>query len=237
MEDIFLEGISVICKVRMSKKARRLSLRIQHDGTVEAVVPTFISQRQAESFIRSKEDWIIEALKDYQKREEAYTPIRIQDQAVIPCFNEQYRISIQIDTHLSRVLLKEEGELLSIRGSRMPAIRKKVIEWYKRKAKDYFVGQSLLFAQRINVSVYHVRIRDMETRWGSAAVNRKSLTYNWRLALAPEMIARYVVAHEVAHLRYADHSQQFWGLVEELYPEYKQYRKWLKKFGFALQLS
>ena len=36
------------------------------------------------------------------------------------------------------------------------------------------------------------------------------------LALAPEFVMRYIVAHEVSHLKHQDHSAYFWALVEYL---------------------
>ncbi len=237
MQEIVLEDISAVCKVRVSKRAKRLSLRVLHDGTVEAVIPQRMSLQQAESFIRSKQDWIGKTLKQCSKRVTGTNHFHIQDGIHIPCFQEQYQLSISINSRRIRALVKEDGDTLHIEGSGKSAIKKALIQWYKKKAKDYFVGQSLMFAKRAGVSVENIRVRDMRTRWGSAAIARKSLTYNWRLALAPEAAARYVVAHEVAHLLHADHSKRFWRVVEQLYPEYIHYRKWLKQFGFSLQFS
>lgn len=237
MQEIVLEDISAVCRVRISKRAKRLSLRVLHDGTVEAVIPKRMSSQQAESFIRSKQGWIGKTLEQYRKRVTVTNNFHIQDGTYIPCFHEQYQLSLSMAPRRTRALVKEDGDILHIEGSGKSAIKKALIQWYKKKAKDYFVGQSLIFAKRAGVSVENIRVRDMKTRWGSAAIARKSLTYNWRLALAPEAAARYVVAHEVAHLLHADHSKRFWGVVEQLYPEYKHHRKWLKQFGFSLQLS
>lgn len=52
--------------------------------------------------------------------------------------------------------------------------------------------------------------------------------------MAPMEVVDYLVVHEVAHLRHHNHSKRFWGLVEELYPDYKANRKWLKENGHRL---
>ena len=58
--------------------------------------------------------------------------------------------------------------------------------------------------------------------------------FSWRLIMAPPEVLRYVAAHEVAHLRHMDHSAAFWATVEELMPDYKAPRKWLKDQGRSL---
>lgn len=52
--------------------------------------------------------------------------------------------------------------------------------------------------------------------------------------MAPEPVCDYVVIHEICHLLHMDHSREFWKEVEGLYPEYGQYKSWLKEKGGLL---
>ena len=63
-----------------------------------------------------------------------------------------------------------------------------------------------------------------------------TLSFNWKLMLAPPKVLDYVVVHEICHLREMNHSPRFWALVESLMPDYKQQRKWLKENGHTLEL-
>ena len=54
--------------------------------------------------------------------------------------------------------------------------------------------------------------------------------------LAPAAVAEYVVIHELCHLRYMDHSQSFWQMVEAFCPDYKVRKKWLAEHGNELYL-
>ena len=40
-----------------------------------------------------------------------------------------------------------------------------------------------------------------------------------------------LIIHELSHIRISNHSQDFWNLVEEKYPEYQKTKKWLKEYG------
>jgi predicted metal-dependent hydrolase len=58
--------------------------------------------------------------------------------------------------------------------------------------------------------------------------------FSWRLIMAPEDILAYVAAHEVAHLKHMNHSNDFWETVEYLFGSYKKERTWLKQNGSSL---
>ena len=60
--------------------------------------------------------------------------------------------------------------------------------------------------------------------------------YNWRLIMAPPAVLRYVAAHEVAHMVEMNHSNAFWSVVAQLYPNWKEQRAWLKRYGGQLQV-
>ncbi len=72
--------------------------------------------------------------------------------------------------------------------------------------------------------------RDQRTLWGSCSTTG-TLSFNWRLVLAPLAVADYVVVHELCHLRVHGHSQRFWSLVERRRPDYREQRAWLREHG------
>lgn len=47
--------------------------------------------------------------------------------------------------------------------------------------------------------------------------------------MAPNQVAAYVIIHELAHLKYMNHSKEFWAFVEQILPDYKKWKSWLKK--------
>jgi predicted metal-dependent hydrolase len=82
----------------------------------------------------------------------------------------------------------------------------------------------------LRVSVRRVEIRDQRTRWGSCSA-RGTLSFNWRLVLAPFEVLDYVVVHELCHLREPNHSPRFWHLVDSRRPHWRLHREWLREFG------
>jgi len=85
-------------------------------------------------------------------------------------------------------------------------------------------------AEQLGVAYRRIRIGDQRTLWGSCSP-RGTLSFNWRLVLAPVEVLDYVVVHEVCHLRFLDHSQRFWKLVEGRRPLWREQRGWLREHG------
>jgi predicted metal-dependent hydrolase len=85
-------------------------------------------------------------------------------------------------------------------------------------------------AESIGVTYTRIRIGGQRTLWGSCSP-RGTLSFNWRLVLAPLEVLDYVVVHELCHLRVPNHSRQFWALVERHRPRWREQRDWLRAHG------
>ena len=106
---------------------------------------------------------------------------------------------------------------------------------YLEAAREYFPRRAAYF-QTFTGGVYHrITIRDQKTRWGSCSA-KGTLSFNWRLMLAPPAVLDYVVVHELCHLTHMDHSPAFWQAVAAVCPDYRIHRKWLKEHGHELVL-
>lgn len=76
-----------------------------------------------------------------------------------------------------------------------------------------------------------IKLRYMTSRWGSCQPVTGKMTLNSRLIGAPDGCLEYVVVHEFAHFIEANHSADFWCVVEEFLPDYKERRKRLREWG------
>ena len=106
---------------------------------------------------------------------------------------------------------------------------------YRDAAREYIPKRVEYYHTLTGGSYEKITIRDQKTRWGSCS-NNGTLSFNYRLMLAPPRVLDYVVVHELCHLTHMNHSREFWDMVASILPEYKEYRKWLKENGHTLHV-
>lgn len=87
-------------------------------------------------------------------------------------------------------------------------------------------------SEGVNVKVNQVRFRRMKSRWGSCS-SRGNINFNTYLKYLPLILIEYIVFHEIAHLLERGHNKNFWNIISNRFPDYKQKEEelliyWLK---------
>jgi predicted metal-dependent hydrolase len=88
-------------------------------------------------------------------------------------------------------------------------------------------------AKALGVTYTRLTMRDQRSRWGSCS-SKGTLSFNWRLVLAPHDVLDYVVVHEICHLVELNHGPDFWALVERRRPGYRESKAWLDEHGWEI---
>ena len=88
-------------------------------------------------------------------------------------------------------------------------------------------------SREIGVDYGRISIRAQRSRWGSCSA-KGNLNFNCLLVLLPENVRRYVIVHELCHLKELNHSKRFWYEVSKYQPTYREDRKQLKTLGSPL---
>lgn len=107
---------------------------------------------------------------------------------------------------------------------------------FRKAAKEYIPYRVSYFHRLTGGHYTSITIRDQKSRWGSCS-GTGTLSFNYRLMMAPPKILDYVVVHELCHLTHMNHSKDFWNMVESILPDYKESRQWLKEHGRELTLT
>lgn len=98
---------------------------------------------------------------------------------------------------------------------------------YKEQTRELVNNALAKYNQHYQLNWRQVRIKNLKSRWGSAS-QKGGLNFSYRLIFLPSRLAEYVVVHELCHLREFNHSRNFWALVAQTFPDYKEIRKKLK---------
>jgi predicted metal-dependent hydrolase len=114
---------------------------------------------------------------------------------------------------------------------RLPKSNAEDLEKYKKAALELANARLEYF----NTTFYggrftwkRVTIRNTKTRWGSCS-QRGNVSFNYRIVLLPEVLADYLVVHELCHIGEMNHSKRFWDLVAVAIPEWKKMSKELRR--------
>jgi predicted metal-dependent hydrolase len=118
------------------------------------------------------------------------------------------------DERSARAPRIEDGRLVS--GGPQAGFARRIELFLRRRALETLSRETTEFAARAGVTVRSVTVGDADTRWGSCSSSGR-IRYSWRLILAPPEARRYVVAHEVAHMRHLNHGPQFKALEKDLF--------------------
>ena len=68
-------------------------------------------------------------------------------------------------------------------------------------------------------------VRDMKSRWGTCNTGTARITFSLELIRFDPVCLDYIIVHELAHLRHANHSRAFWNLVGRYRPDWKSIRR------------
>lgn len=146
--------------------------------------------------------------------------------------SEIKRMIREKESWISRHLRKQE-RMRAESGFPAEGMTEEEVKELARKAETVLPERAAYFARLLGVDYGRITIRYQKTRWGSCSA-KGNLNFNCLLMLAPKEVQDYVVVHELCHRKEMNHSKAFWKEVENILPDYKTRRKWLKEKGIFL---
>lgn len=220
---ITLDDLTI--EVKVNARARGVTLRYNlKKSRFVASVPKRISKKFILAFLTEQQEWMRQQIAKVPQTSSALQNGHVMIEGI------QRRI-IHAEATGVHVSLTEDAILISCREERLPrALQRFIVQHADKLVSELAYEKATSIGKRIT----KVTMRDTSSRWGSCASDG-SLSFSWRLIMAPFDVIDYVVAHEVAHLQHFDHSPDFWALCRELSENYTMGKHWLKINGAHLQ--
>lgn len=216
------DGTPVRFRLRRSRQARRLSMKLNPDRVLVVVAPPRASLKQVEGFITRHAGWV------QQQMMKLHQVVALQPGALFSLLGQEVTLAHTPDMRHHAL---HDG-VLHI-GGQERQFNTRLKHYLYALARQTIVQEADRASQHIGAPYQAVALRDTISRWGSCS-RHGNLSFSWRLVFAPRAVLEYVVCHEIAHLRHMDHSPRFWGLVAELMPDYDAHRQWLTAHGHTL---
>ena len=217
-------------------RRRTLALVIEADGSLTVRAPLRMKATDIQRFIEAKADWI--ERKQVRAQQEAVRPHQFGDGETFLYLGREIPLRL-VPTKGPRrgdqtPALVMDG-VFKLAECSLPQAGSLFQAWYKKQARAVLTERVEFFAHEHGFTVKKIRISSARTRWGSCST-KGTLSFTWRLVMAPLEVIDYVVVHELCHLQELNHSQSFWARVEAILPGYRPCRQWLKHNGVKLQL-
>ncbi|MBP8996704.1 MAG: M48 family metallopeptidase [Anaerolineaceae bacterium] len=228
-----IDGRRIPYQIIVSPRARRLRVTVTPTG-VSVILPEGVRLAEAEQMLQQHSEWVLKQLDHPAgvKQRAATLP-----KDVLLLRGEVKKVEILAQKGRQgrmQVVEADDRLLLRVPEGRAQEGRALALPWLRGLARAEIEKTARQRAAQMKVNYRSITIRDQKTRWGSCS-NRGTLSFNWRLIMAPPQVLDYVVVHELAHLQQPDHSKDFWRLVEHYFPEYKKARAWLRSNAHLLR--
>lgn len=205
------------------RKRRSVAIVILPNGEVEVRAPKFMPIFAIKAFINSKSDWIKE--KQNLVRESLSPAKKFDNGEKIIFLGNEYSLLLGNYIHIE---IKDDKLLFPLA---LASCGQEVLEkWYIKQAKVIIKREVDYYVEKMGTEYNGISFSDTKSKWGSCTFDNR-LQFNWRLIMAPLLVVRYVVLHELVHTTTKNHSAIFWNKVRQVNPSYKQQIKWLKING------
>ena len=225
--------------VRVSRRARHARIVVHPNMSVEVVLPQGLSSHHAANFIREKKVWIERSLKrlgDFPKVEEGNDNPSLPQQLRLEGVGLKFSV-VYIKTGSDRIRLVETATGLEIRGSieDVEKVGVTLRRWLKGKAKEMLPQILEELSEQYGYQYQKVTIRLQKSRWGSCS-RVGNISLNAKLLFLPRHLLRYVMLHELAHLKHLNHSPSFWAEVSRTDPDYLSHIREMRRVNGAIPI-
>lgn len=229
-ENIEINGQQVELIVRRNSRAKNIGIRVDHSMRVILTVPRASLKNEALKFLDKNHKWLSKVLKEYQSESEV-TANNIREGMIVSVMGRPYGV-VRFKTMRTYYKFDEATRTLYLRKDDNE--KESLKRFYVSLAKKCFEQKCIFYADLLGLRFEKIAVRDQSSRWGSCSA-KKTLSFSWRVILAPEEVVNYLVLHEICHLKHMNHSKRYWDLVNSVMTNHKKYDKWLKDNGLKLK--
>ena len=227
---VIVEGRE-ICYRLERKNVKNLNLRVRKDGSVFASANDRVPCEEIDLFIQSKASYILKVIDHFREMAQ-YKPQPKQYVSGETFYIQGRGLRLQV-SQAKKDAISSDGVYIFLEVKDINDVEKKrriVTRFLDQECKTVFsevIEDLYPLVKKYGIEKPTLRIRDMETRWGSCLTKKRVITLNKRLLESPRNCIEYVVMHELCHLIHPNHSKQFYSFLTMLMPDWKERKVYL----------
>lgn len=224
--------------IRRTGRVKTVAVAVDPEDGVILTAPEHTAVPRLDAIVRSKARWILTRLARRSELPPAPGAREFVSGESFPYLGRQYRLKVAAADEAEDALLDHGRLVVRVAAgfdpqARPGRVRSLLVGWYRARAVIRLPPIVDEWARRLKVEPTAVRVVSQKLRWGSCDASGV-LRLNWRVVGAPTRVIEYVVAHELNHLRYPDHTRAFWASLGRPMPDYDTRRVQLRRMGQLL---
>ena len=205
--------------VRKNKQSKNYKLTFDKKNLRALIsIPKYITFIEGIKFAEENKDWLLSQL------EEIY-PINYISDGTKLLFDDEIKEVIFLNNNENKVYTTKDNIYVIDKKS---AHSRRLQTWIKEELLKKVISIVTRLSNELDVKTNNIKLSNSFSSWGYCNSNR-DISINWRLAFSPNYVLKYIIAHELCHLREFNHGKNFWSLVDSVCPEMQEAITWLKK--------
>lgn len=224
---------NVIHYLLEQKQVKNINLRIHKDCMVYVSANPDVPAEKVDDFVVSKGAYICSSQRKFREMAQ-YAPQPKQYVSGETVYLLGRGVRLKVEKNLQDTISSDGVYLyLSVKDTEDFTKKQRMVTHYlDEQCRTIFaeiISEIYPVFQKYGVSMPTLRIRDMETRWGSCLAKKGVITLNKRLLEAPRNCIEYVVMHEFCHFIHPNHSKHFYSFLAMLMPDWKERKRALDR--------
>ena len=230
IKTLAINGKEISYELKRSHR-RSVVAKIRRDGVIEVRAPLLYRESDMIAFLNQHKRWIfnhIDRLQNAENQEKKYVSGEIHYY-----LGKQYTLQV-VESDKNSVFIEGNSLVINLESlenlENLNFLETLLNNWYRAQAKIVFnelLPPIIEKFKKYNVAPAKISIRDMRSRWGSCS-RKGNISLNLQLVKLNENCIRQVMIHEMCHLVYFNHQAGFYALMEEMMPDWKQWKKELR---------
>ncbi|OIJ22024.1 zinc metalloprotease [Anaerobacillus alkalidiazotrophicus] len=221
---------------------RDISISVEWLDGVRVIVPEGVEEDQLHSILYKKAPWILNKWNSFQEIVDPPLPKEYVSGEKFAYLGRNYRLKVhkRDDITQSTLVFKQGKFIANVPSSYADQEKNHELyelfkEWYKLHGEAKIKERLNIYCPKMGLSPSKIELKEQKMRWGTCTGDN-AIYLNWRIVMAPLVIVDYLLVHELAHIKYPNHSKEYWQLVHSIMPDYEQRKEWLRINGPTLSL-
>ena len=222
--------------IEISRRAYkgRLKIYVYPNGRIKVSTDRSQSHRKIIKFLEKNQKWLENSLEKLKNLQKKHPSKKFVSGEIYPLLGKDYKLKLKQGFFSGLVLEGREIHWhLPYKEMELDEKLRQQYFWsfkedYGQVAKKIMAERVHIYSKRMGLYPEKVQLGNQKTIWGSCS-HKNRISLNFKLIIAPLEVIDYVVIHELAHIKYKNHSRDFWDLVEFYTPHTNFSKKWLSK--------